>query len=229
MKLFKLLFIFCLSFYILACNNKSATLFKKISFSHSGITFNNKITESDSINPLNVVNIYNGGGVGIGDFNNDGLQDIFFTGNMVPCKLYINKGDFQFEDITGKAGVDGLGRWARGVSIVDINNDGLMDIYICNTIYKDSLRNNINDPALLYRNTTRDNTINYHFLQIKFRGSKLNRNGIGVVVSIMMATGTRPPSAILITTGGKIFMFRMIFCRTIFFISIIMTAHFQIA
>src|SRR6266487_3119819 len=140
MRSLKLLFILSLSFYILACNNKSATLFKKISSSHSGITFNNKITESDSINPLNVVNIYNGGGVGIGDFNNDGLQDIFFTGNMVSCKLYINKGGFQFEDITGKAGVDGLGRWARGVSIVDINNDGLMDIYICNTIYKDSLR-----------------------------------------------------------------------------------------
>lgn len=89
---------------------------------------------------MNVVNIYNGGGVGIGDFNNDGLPDIFFTGNMVSCKLYLNKGRFQFEDITEKAGVDGMGRWARGVSVVDINNDGLMDIYICNTIYKDPLR-----------------------------------------------------------------------------------------
>ena len=57
-----------------------------------------------------------------------------------PCKLYLNKGDFKFEDITEKAGVEGMGRWARGVSVVDINNDGLMDIYICNTIYKDSLR-----------------------------------------------------------------------------------------
>jgi hypothetical protein len=125
--------------WLLACNSKPS-LFDKIPSSHSGITFNNSITESDSINPLNVVNIYNGGGVGIGDFNNDGLQDIFFTGNMVPCKLYLNKGNFTFEDITNKAGVAGLGRWARGVSIVDINNDGLMDIYVCNTIYKDSLR-----------------------------------------------------------------------------------------
>src|SRR5579871_3035990 len=139
MKLFRLL-IFCLPFFCMVACDHSTVLFEKISSTHSGITFNNSITEDDSINPLNVVNIYNGGGVGIGDFNNDGLQDIFFTGNMVPCKLYLNKGNFQFEDITEKAGVEGLGRWARGVSVIDINNDGLMDIYICNTIYKDSLR-----------------------------------------------------------------------------------------
>ena len=96
-----------------ACNKKSS-LFEKISDTHSGITFNNKIIENDSINPLTVVNIYNGGGVGIGDFNNDGLQDIYFTGNMVPCKFYLNKGNFKFEDITEKAGVEGMGRWARG-------------------------------------------------------------------------------------------------------------------
>jgi hypothetical protein len=128
-----------LSLALAACDQKK-TLFKKISSSHSGITFNNQIVENDSINPLDVVNIYNGGGVGIGDFNNDGLQDVYLTGNMVSCKLYLNKGNFHFEDITAKAGVEGLGRWARGVSIIDINNDGLDDIYICNTIYKDSLR-----------------------------------------------------------------------------------------
>jgi ASPIC/UnbV protein/VCBS repeat protein len=138
MKLFSSLFI-CLPILFIACKQKH-TLFEKISSSHSGIHFNNKITETDSINPLNVVNIYNGGGVGVGDFNNDGLQDLYFSGNMVPCKLYLNRGNFQFEDITDKAGVGGMGRWARGVSIVDINNDGLLDIYICNTIYKDSLR-----------------------------------------------------------------------------------------
>src|SRR6478609_8374959 len=130
-------FIFC---YFLSCKNKTNTLFTEISSSHSGITFNNTITESDSINPLDVVNIYNGGGVGIGDFNNDGKQDIFFTGNMVSCKLYLNKGNLKFEDITDKAGVSDEGRWARGASVIDINNDGLPDIYICNTIYKDSLK-----------------------------------------------------------------------------------------
>ena len=138
MKLFSSLLII-LSLALAACNQKK-TLFQKISPSHSGIDFNNEIVENDSINPLDVVNIYNGGGVGIGDFNNDGLQDIYLTGNMISSKLYLNKGNFRFQDITEKAGVGGMGRWARGVSIVDINNDGLPDIYICNTIYKDSLR-----------------------------------------------------------------------------------------
>lgn len=127
-----------LSAMLFSC--KKHTLFERISSSHSNIHFNNLITESDSINPLDLVNVYNGGGVGVGDFNNDGLQDIYFTGNMVPSKLYLNKGDFQFEDITDKAGVGGMGRWARGVAIIDINNDDLPDIYVCNTIYKDSLR-----------------------------------------------------------------------------------------
>ena len=124
---------------LFACQHKH-TLFEKISSSRSGITFSNNITETDSINPLDVVNIYNGGGVGIGDFNNDGLPDIYFGGNMVSSRLYLNKGHFTFEDITEKAGVSGLGRWARGISVVDINNDGLMDIYICNTIYRDPLQ-----------------------------------------------------------------------------------------
>jgi len=137
MKLFPSL-VACFSILFISCRQQ--TLFKKISSSHSGIHFNNQIIETDSINPMNVVNIYNGGGVGIGDFNNDGLQDIYFTGNMVPCKLYINKGNFSFEDITDKAGVSGQVRWARGVSVVDINSDGLPDIYVCCTIYKDSLR-----------------------------------------------------------------------------------------
>ena len=138
-NLFRLI-LFCLpAFWLSACHEHSG-LFEEIPSSHSGIDFNNKIIENDSINPLNVVNIYNGGGVGIGDFNNDGLQDIYFTGNMVPGKLYLNKGNFVFEDITEKAGVAGMGRWGRGISVIDINNDGLMDLYICNTIYKDSLR-----------------------------------------------------------------------------------------
>ena len=124
---------------LFACHQRH-TLFEKISSTHSGIVFNNEIVENDTINPLDVVNIYNGGGVGIGDFNNDGLPDIYFGGNMVASRLYLNKGHFTFEDITDEAGVAGLGRWARGISVIDINNDGLMDIYVCNTIYKDSLR-----------------------------------------------------------------------------------------
>ncbi len=135
----RILFIFLAVLYLVACGNNPA-LFEQVSSSHSGIRFNNQITESDSINPLDIVNIYNGGGVGIGDFNNDGLPDIYFTGNMVPNRLYLNKGDFKFQDITDEAGVNGMGRWGRGVAVIDINNDGLKDIYVCNTIYNDAPR-----------------------------------------------------------------------------------------
>jgi hypothetical protein len=138
MRYFVYLLFLVLSFITFSC--KKAPLFEQIPSSSSGVHFNNLLTENDSINPLDMVNIYNGGGVGIGDFNNDGLPDIYFTGNMVSNKLYLNKGDFKFEDVTSKAGVSGMGRWGRGVSIIDINNDGLMDIYVCNTISKDSLK-----------------------------------------------------------------------------------------
>src|SRR6478735_6014793 len=110
----RLIFLSLICTIILASCNQRETLFEKISSSHSGIKFNNIITESDTINPMDVVNIYNGGGVGIGDFNKDGLPDIYFTGNMVSSKLYLNKGNFVFDDITEKAGAEGLGRWARG-------------------------------------------------------------------------------------------------------------------
>jgi hypothetical protein len=159
MRYFIILLSIWITVCIVGCNNKKPTLFKKIISSHSGINFNNTITENDSVNPMTVVNIYNGGGVGIGDFNNDGLQDIYFTGNMVSSKLYLNKGNFVFEDITEKAAVEGLGRWARGVSVVDINNDGLADIYICNTIYKDSLRRR----NILYINQGKDKDGIPHF------------------------------------------------------------------
>ena len=111
-------------------------LFQLISSQHSGITFNNKIVETDSINPIDVTNIYNGGGVGVGDFNNDGLQDVYFTGSLVPNKLYLNKGDMKFEDITKTAGVSGEGKWCRGVAVVDVNNDGWMDMYVCASMDK---------------------------------------------------------------------------------------------
>ena len=123
---------------VISC--KKSKQFDKIDSTTSGIHFNNKIEDNDSINVLDIENIYNGGGVGIADFNNDGLQDIYFTGNTVSNKLYINKGDFKFEDITEIAGVSGNSKWCRGVSIVDINNDGLQDIYVCATILPDSVK-----------------------------------------------------------------------------------------
>lgn len=121
----------------IACNEKSETLFELLPSSRSGITFNNAITETDSMNPIDVTNIYNGGGVAAADFNNDGLTDLYFTGNMVANRLYLNKGDMRFEDITNASGTEGEGKWCRGAAAVDINNDGWMDIYVCATIYDD--------------------------------------------------------------------------------------------
>ncbi|WP_184548207.1 VCBS repeat-containing protein [Mucilaginibacter sp. FT3.2] len=131
----RLLIGFTVAILISSC--KKHTLFEQIPSSASGVTFNNLITENDSINPIDNATVYNGGGVGIGDFNNDGLPDIYFTGNMVPNKLYLNKGNFKFEDVTAQAGVAGKERWGKGVSIIDINNDGLPDIYVCNSFAND--------------------------------------------------------------------------------------------
>ncbi len=104
--------------------------FTQMNAGETNISFNNAITENDSINVFTNEYMYNGSGVGIGDFNNDGLQDVFFCGSMISSKLYINKGNFKFEDITAKAGLQ-TDRWCTGVSVVDINNDGFDDIYVC--------------------------------------------------------------------------------------------------
>lgn len=129
------LVLFCLM-TLFSCKGKD-TLFTPISSSQSGVHFNNQILENDSVNVLDFENVYNGGGIGVADFNNDGLQDLYFSGNLVSNKLYLNKGAFKFEDITQQAGVDGKGKWCRGVSVIDINNDGWMDIYICATLLRD--------------------------------------------------------------------------------------------
>ena len=114
-------------------------LFRLLPSSATGISFSNTITENDTLNILNQANIYNGGGVGIGDFNNDGLVDIYLAGNMVSNKLYLNKGALKFDDRTKEAGVAGEGRWCTGVSVVDINADGLLDIYVSASFRKDPL------------------------------------------------------------------------------------------
>ena len=123
---------FCTLFF--ACK-KENTLFQRIKGNETGITFNNQITENDTLNILKTEFIYNGGGVAIGDLNGDGLQDLFYTGNQVDNKCYLNKGNLQFEDITDKAGLakPNKEQWSSGINILDINLDGKPDIYVCNT------------------------------------------------------------------------------------------------
>ncbi|MDO9554393.1 VCBS repeat-containing protein [Rhodonellum sp.] len=107
-------------------------LFNLVSPENSGVHFNNLLTETLNTNVLVYEYFYNGGGVAVGDLNGDGLDDLYFTGNMVPNQLYLNKGNLKFEDITDLAGVAGRnGPWTTGVTMADVNGDGRLDIYVC--------------------------------------------------------------------------------------------------
>ena len=136
MKIYeKYCFIFLVvALFLIACNgsavNKNSLFFSLLPEEKTHIDFDNKIIENDSVNFFTNEYMYIGSGVAVADFNNDGLQDIFFCGSQVSSKLYLNKGNFQFDDITEKAGLHTTS-WCTGVSVVDINNDGLMDIYVC--------------------------------------------------------------------------------------------------
>jgi len=131
-------FLLTLAFLSFSCKNKNEikkedALFQLMPSSQTGITFNNKVVDDGEFNVFNYRNFYNGGGVAIGDVNNDGKPDIFFTSNQGECKLYINKGNWKFEDVTAKSGLNAYHRWHTGVTMVDINGDGWLDIYISNS------------------------------------------------------------------------------------------------
>jgi len=133
-----ILFIFFLS-VIFSCSDQSGQLFNILTNERTGINFNNRIFEDEYFNILSNEYIYNGAGVGVGDFNRDGQWDIFFSGGMVSNKLFLNQGDLRFEDVTMEAGVDAEDFWCTGVSIVDINLDGWDDIYVCASHNEDPL------------------------------------------------------------------------------------------
>lgn len=124
---------------LVACDNKKP-LFESSPPSKTGIEFQNTLTETDDFNILDYLYFYNGGGVAIGDINNDGLPDIYFSGNQVKNKLYLNKGNLKFEDITEQAGVEGNSDWNTGAVMADVNGDGLLDIYVCAVVGLRGLR-----------------------------------------------------------------------------------------
>lgn len=124
-------------FYIallISCNQretKNQALFHALTRSETGIDFVNEITEDDKFNIIEYLYFYNGAGVAIADINNDGFSDLYFSSNQGPNKLYLNKGNFRFEDISANAGVSGLGNWKTGVTMADVNGDGYLDIFSC--------------------------------------------------------------------------------------------------
>lgn len=131
----KTLLITYLFLFALQVSGQNNTLFTLLKSSDTGITFNNEIKEEKHNSILNYANFYGGAGVGIGDFNNDGLQDIYFAGNQVADKLYFNQGNFKFKDVTQESGIINDASWSTSVVVADVNNDGYLDIYVTKELY----------------------------------------------------------------------------------------------
>ena len=121
----------CSLLFFIPVKTITTTLFTSLDKNSTGINFQNTFFDDGPLNVANYIYFYNGGGVAIGDINNDGLQDILFTGNMVRNRLFLNKGNFEFEDITPRSGVAEKQGWCTGATMADINGDGKLDIYIC--------------------------------------------------------------------------------------------------
>jgi len=127
----KQLLTFLILISLLSCENAEPKLFTSLNPESSGVSFVNSLTPNEDANILDYLYFYNGGGVSVGDINGDELPDIFFSGNQVKNKLYINKGNLQFEDISSKAGIEGNSSWNTGAIMGDVNGDGLLDVYVC--------------------------------------------------------------------------------------------------
>ncbi|MEM7107246.1 MAG: FG-GAP-like repeat-containing protein [Bacteroidota bacterium] len=143
-KLYEVLFAFCVAFLSFSCRQEQG--FSLVE--NSGVDFINRLEPNDSLNLLDYEYFYNGGGVAVGDFNNDGLEDIFMGGNLVSSKLYLNDGNLTFTDRTTEYKLE-TDRWITGVNAVDINSDGWLDLYLCTSAYLDSTKR----ENLLFINT----------------------------------------------------------------------------
>ena len=138
--------LYLVSLYVIlfvSCSKKNSPLFQLLDSKTTQITFENTITETDDFNILTNEYIFNGGGIAVSDFNQDGLPDLFFTGNMVSNQLYVNQGNLRFKEVTEKANLKSIGFWSTGVAIADVNEDGLMDIYVCGAMHETNRTNKL--------------------------------------------------------------------------------------
>lgn len=134
MRCFSVIFLAILFFFGCGVETKKDYLFTTVDPDQTHVDFINEVKDSEDFGILYYLYFYNGGGVSVGDINNDGLPDLYFTGNQVSNKLYLNKGGFEFEDITEQAGVAGNSDWNTGTTFADVNGDGLLDIYVCSVV-----------------------------------------------------------------------------------------------
>ncbi|MBP6620372.1 MAG: VCBS repeat-containing protein, partial [Leadbetterella sp.] len=155
-----------LGVFALSCSKSKETLFKVISAEESGLSFSNDLKPTADLNIFNYMYFYNGGGVGAGDLNNDGKPDLVFSSNQNQNKIFLNKGSLKFEDITEKANFKAEKGWSTGVSIVDINQDGLLDIYVSRVGNFEALKGH----NLLYvcQNIDKDGVPNYRELSKEY-------------------------------------------------------------
>ncbi|NND62553.1 MAG: CRTAC1 family protein, partial [Flavobacteriaceae bacterium] len=152
-----------MSILIFSCSSeRDSARFTFKNAKDTGIDFQNNIISTPQFNILNYIYFYNGAGVASGDFNNDGNLDLYFTANMEADKLYLNKGDFKFEDISGNSGIENSDPWTTGVTVADVNNDGLLDVYICKL---GSYKEVIEGHNLLYVNQGNDENGTPKFLE----------------------------------------------------------------
>ena len=147
-KIFILFWIGILFLSAFSCSDSKKKFTSLLSPRKTGIKFKNILKETKDFNVLTYGYLYNGGGISIGDVNNDGLEDIYFTGNMVASRLYINQGNLNFKEVAEEAGVDAPGLWNTGTTMVDINGDGWLDIFVCRSA---AAKFNFKEEFILYQ------------------------------------------------------------------------------
>ena len=196
--------------FVLSCKPEekavNTKLFTLLSPSVTNVDLVNQLTETEQFNMIKYLYFNNGAGVAAGDINNDGLVDLYFTSNQNPNKLYLNKGNLKFEDITEEAGVAGTGDWKTGVTMADVNGDGFLDIYVCQVgNYKGIQGRNqlfINQGNLTFKDEAKDYSLDFQGFSTQAAFFDYDMDGILIctfltILSILHEVMACPPCALI--------------------------------